>query len=70
MHGMHCVRSVYRCGDYGGINDRGYDRVRSCDTICDAQREKERSTAMKEFLSDSVFLVLRSAFWHMSWACF
>lgn len=28
---------------------------RSCDTICDAQREKERSTAMKEFLCDSVF---------------
>ena len=22
--------------DHGGINDRGYDRVRSCDTICDA----------------------------------
>lgn len=55
MHGMHYARSVCRCDDHGGINDRGYDRVRSCDTICDAQREKERSTAMKEFLSDSVF---------------
>ena len=41
--------------DHGGINDRGYDRVRSCDTICDAQGEKERRTAMKEFLCDSVF---------------
>lgn len=41
--------------DHGGINDRGYDRVRSCDTICDAQGEKERRAAMKEFLCDSVF---------------
>ncbi len=56
--------------DHGGINDRGYDRVRSCDTICDAQGEKERRAAMKEFLCDSVFLVLRSAFWHMSWVYF